>query len=61
MTSALPLMEHVEWVRQRALAYAVEGDLYFAVSSYTADLIKHREVQTIDVFDKTVGRLPDRR
>ena len=48
MNSAPPLSEHIKRARERALAYAVDGDLYLAVSSYTADLMRHREVQTLD-------------
>jgi hypothetical protein len=53
--NVLRLDEHIERAKQRALEYAGEGDLYLAISSYTADLMKHREVQTVDAEWLTEG------
>ena len=37
--------EHMEWCKQRALAYVDHGDLTNAYASMTSDLSKHPETQ----------------
>jgi hypothetical protein len=39
--------QHLEWCKERALAYCREGDLAAAVTSMQSDLSKHDETRRI--------------
>lgn len=47
-------VEHLEWAKQRALEYVIEGELALALSSFGSDMNKHDDLK-ISSADYTRG------